>query len=322
MRAIAKAVGFGGTNYATDVMTVQGLLSKVPPNKGGPVPFLVIDGICGPLTIAAIHQFQLVNIGSADDRVDPGGPTLKALNGYDAGQGRTSTTPAPLAVYDPGRRRQVAPISTTYVAMPDPKYYVGSAGASQKGVSDDLWSWFVGKLSALDKALKGSAKQSWGMIIWGEGTGKDSTATQLSKGGTILGFFDYAKFMKIMDLILDVVPEGTSYHKTLKNMHDACNAKDPEAFAGAIKEGVATVKEIQALSKTPRPPTPPPITPARVAFHKAEVGQWYAMDPLGSGNMYIMIEYSDGSKQFLFRSIYGGYDIRDPGDVGWKPVSE
>jgi hypothetical protein len=275
---------------------------------------LVIDGICGTLTIAAIHQFQLVNFGSADDRVDPGGPTLKALNGYDAGQGRTSSTPAPLAVYDPGRRRQVAPISTTYVAMPDPKYYVGSSGTSQKGVSDDLLSWFVGKLSALDKALKGSAKQSWGMIIWGEGTGKDSTAAQLSKGGTILGFFDYAKFMKIMDLILDVIPEGTSYHETLKNMHDACNAKDPEAFAEAIKEGVATVEEIPKLSKAPRPPTP-------VAFPKVGVKrEWIADDP--SGGFYIKVEYADGSIRFALWGDDGRiYEVQDPGPRDWDEAS-
>jgi hypothetical protein len=275
-----------------------------------------VDGICGKLTITAIHQFQLISFGRGDGRVDPGGPTLAALNAYAAGQGVISPIQNAFADYDFRGTSYVVPISTTYVATRTKKNPFLGSGAS--GVSEDLFSWFVGKLNALDKALEGSAKQSWGVVIYGGGTGKDSPATQLSKDGTTWGSFDYAKFMAIMDLVLAAIPEGTDYHDTLKNMRDALKSKQPEKAATFIQESVVKIEEIQGISNTHRSLTPRSTTPAKVTVSKVEVGQWVWMDP--SGNEYVKIKYSDGSTRFVFGSIYGVYDIPDPGAVDWQRV--
>jgi peptidoglycan hydrolase-like protein with peptidoglycan-binding domain len=83
MKKISSAVGKGGMNKTMDVATIQYLLNCVPKHAGGPSPELAVDGICGPLTSAAIEKFQMANRNLADRRVDPNGPTLKALQAYD-----------------------------------------------------------------------------------------------------------------------------------------------------------------------------------------------------------------------------------------------
>jgi peptidoglycan hydrolase-like protein with peptidoglycan-binding domain len=78
------SVGQGGRNaLPQDVMTVQYLLNCVPSGRGGPAPELAVDGIAGPKTLAAIRAFQQRHMTSPDGRIDPGGPTLALLSGYD-----------------------------------------------------------------------------------------------------------------------------------------------------------------------------------------------------------------------------------------------
>ena len=78
--ALAGSVGSGGVNRAEDVRRIQEALNRVPPEKGGPVPPLVVDGLCGPKTTAAIWKFQKAQGLPADGRVDPGHATLARLN--------------------------------------------------------------------------------------------------------------------------------------------------------------------------------------------------------------------------------------------------
>jgi peptidoglycan hydrolase-like protein with peptidoglycan-binding domain len=80
---VGSAVGYGGSNLFQNVTTVQYLLNCVPATRGGPVPELVVDGLAGPKTIAAIRKFQTATFGSADGRVDPNGATIHALQGFD-----------------------------------------------------------------------------------------------------------------------------------------------------------------------------------------------------------------------------------------------
>ena len=84
-KQISASVGEGGVNRKPDAITVQQLLNKVPVNEGGPQPALVVDGLPWKKTIAAIKQFQKVQLGFKwpDGRVDPSGQTLDKLNGYD-----------------------------------------------------------------------------------------------------------------------------------------------------------------------------------------------------------------------------------------------
>ena len=83
---ISASVGQGGVNRKDDSIKVQSLLNKVPVDQGGPSPLLVVDGLPWQKTIAAIKQFQRVQLGFKwpDGRVDPNGKTLEKLNSYDS----------------------------------------------------------------------------------------------------------------------------------------------------------------------------------------------------------------------------------------------
>lgn len=82
-KSISKSVGAGGANTREDVLTVQYLLNCVPIPLGGPSTELVLDGWIGPKTNAAITQFQKVQVGKSDGRVDAGGTTFGLLKAYD-----------------------------------------------------------------------------------------------------------------------------------------------------------------------------------------------------------------------------------------------
>lgn len=82
-KSISGPVGKGGKNRSGDVLTVQYLLNCVPKSNGGPAKELILDGLCGMLTEAAIVQFQRASLGFADGRVDTKGPTITKLLSYD-----------------------------------------------------------------------------------------------------------------------------------------------------------------------------------------------------------------------------------------------
>jgi peptidoglycan hydrolase-like protein with peptidoglycan-binding domain len=84
--AISKPVGQGplARNLPNDVKTIQEALNQVTVKgePGGPMPFLVVDGIKGPKTQAAILKFQQTQVKSihADGTVEPGKQTILRLN--------------------------------------------------------------------------------------------------------------------------------------------------------------------------------------------------------------------------------------------------
>jgi len=75
----------GGRNQPFDVVNVQLMLNEVLPDQGGPFPKLVVDGLCGPMTMERIQKFQVRQFGwgGADGRVDPDGRTHEKLNEFD-----------------------------------------------------------------------------------------------------------------------------------------------------------------------------------------------------------------------------------------------
>jgi hypothetical protein len=99
--AITSAVGRGTPprcrNLPEDVRTIQAALNRFTPLEGGPAPLLVVDGICGPKTRAAIDHFQKKwalkpkNWKVPDGIVDPVGPTIDRLR---LGSGRVPDLPA------------------------------------------------------------------------------------------------------------------------------------------------------------------------------------------------------------------------------------
>lgn len=74
---ILKSVGAGGSNLANDTRHVQAALDIW--SVADKVPSVVVDGIVGPRTIAAIRNFQSRKSLFSDGRVDPNGPTIKRL---------------------------------------------------------------------------------------------------------------------------------------------------------------------------------------------------------------------------------------------------
>lgn len=82
MPSISGSVGRGGKNISADVVTVQKLINENI-DAIAPIARLDEDGGCGTFTIGAIEAFQrlVVKLAKPDGRVDPGGNTLRVLNG-------------------------------------------------------------------------------------------------------------------------------------------------------------------------------------------------------------------------------------------------
>jgi len=86
---ITSAVGDGFAprcrNLLADVKKIQAALNRFSPLEGGPIKKLVVDGIAGRLTKAAIHRFQrkfdvkLRGTNVDDGIVDVDGPTIQRL---------------------------------------------------------------------------------------------------------------------------------------------------------------------------------------------------------------------------------------------------
>lgn len=77
MLMLQASVGQNGANNPIDVKLVQLLLNDWLGRQQKIL--LKLDGIAGPLTNGAIAQFQAINGLPRDGRVDPHGPTIKAL---------------------------------------------------------------------------------------------------------------------------------------------------------------------------------------------------------------------------------------------------
>ncbi len=82
--AISAPVGRGplARNQSDDVRTIQDALNQVTlaGAAGGPIPFLAVDGICGPRTNAAIARFQQVQLQIFDGVIEPNKNTIVRLN--------------------------------------------------------------------------------------------------------------------------------------------------------------------------------------------------------------------------------------------------
>ena len=76
---ISAAVGKGAPNHSLDVLAVQEVLNAhLLPGE----VLLLLDGQCGPKTVAAVEGMErfALHTTDPDGRLDPNGPTLKALN--------------------------------------------------------------------------------------------------------------------------------------------------------------------------------------------------------------------------------------------------
>jgi peptidoglycan hydrolase-like protein with peptidoglycan-binding domain len=127
---ISGPVGQGGTNNSKDVVLVQSLLNAVRALALPGLPPLKVDGLVGPLTIAAINRFQKATLGFSDGRVDPAGRTLARLNVLPSantldivtsgrGQSLVGDTPAPTS--------KTTPLQAAMDAVPQAKLWTSLA---------------------------------------------------------------------------------------------------------------------------------------------------------------------------------------------------
>lgn len=77
MSCLRNSVGDGGVNNSKDVKYVQFLLCDWRYCAGG--TGIAVDGIVGPKTKAEIRAFQSKHTNITDGRVDPNGPSIRAL---------------------------------------------------------------------------------------------------------------------------------------------------------------------------------------------------------------------------------------------------
>jgi|KBSSwiStaDraftv2_1062776.scaffolds.fasta_scaffold1376954_1 peptidoglycan hydrolase-like protein with peptidoglycan-binding domain len=80
MDEITRSVGSGGINRKDDVATVQRLFNRGRRKSGIPREDLLVDGIVGPKTLAAIRDFQKKYLGKVDGVVEPHKQTIHKLN--------------------------------------------------------------------------------------------------------------------------------------------------------------------------------------------------------------------------------------------------
>jgi hypothetical protein len=126
---IVGSVGRGGRNIPDDVKAIQSALNAQDVANGGPSVKLAVDGLCGPLTIAAIEQYQTRQLGWSDGRVDPDGPTIHALNGGADGavapEKRSATKPTPRPKATPAENK--AFIEEVGAKLPIARHWVSLA---------------------------------------------------------------------------------------------------------------------------------------------------------------------------------------------------
>ena len=84
-RTMRYSVGAGGKNSPDDVRWVQRKLNRAIDARKIHHKKLSVDGLCGPRTMAAIRQFQLVFVAQLPNgKIDPGSlssTTLSRLTG-------------------------------------------------------------------------------------------------------------------------------------------------------------------------------------------------------------------------------------------------
>jgi peptidoglycan hydrolase-like protein with peptidoglycan-binding domain len=78
--AIMSSVGVNCVNRAQDVGIVQHLLNLSRTKRRVPQQALVVDGIFGPKTLAAVREFQTKFCKLVDGKIFPGGETITRLN--------------------------------------------------------------------------------------------------------------------------------------------------------------------------------------------------------------------------------------------------
>lgn len=310
LNTISASVGFQGVNLQNDVRVIQNLLNSVSAAHGGPLSSLMVDGLCGPITIAAIRRFQSFHRGQASGIVEPVGYTWMAL-AINKSSGQRSLEFVKLD----GVLGKLAPADKTSVSYFKPNYLLNPPNATQNTMTfSQRVGLFLQKLAALDKALQGNATAERGLTVFGNSSGKDSPATPLSRTGSDRwGSFDYAEFMDLMNPILDALDFASDFYGFLEKLKNAIQNGNEDEIAKAAKAAAAKAKAIKDdlvsnafnTDKQPR----------KVLY---TYGLWEAKNPKGG---YWKMLIMNGETKF-YEDHWGGasWECKNPGDVNWTVV--
>lgn len=138
------SVGRGGGNDRRDVRVVQERLNELMGPSRQP---LTVDGLCGPKTREMIGDFQRNVLGFRwpDERVDPGGKTIRALN-------------------DPGSAQRWKRTSVSRIDLEAPGHVPVLAQPSSRScwatVATMMISWRNGRSMTIQEAL-GTIGEPW-----------------------------------------------------------------------------------------------------------------------------------------------------------------
>jgi len=102
------------------------------------------------------------------------------------------------------------------------------------------WERFKADLRWLDNYIKGNATQSFGVHIWGMGSGQGSTATRATPDANVIGTFDFKEFMETMDVLMTVLPQGSNHHNALNQIRQGIDLGDPEVVATYVHDFLDT----------------------------------------------------------------------------------
>lgn len=290
---VSASVGFHGINRTADVKTVQRLLNQVPAAKGGPVTPLVVDGICGKITIAAIRKFQQAYAAPSDGCVDPGGRTIQFLNAWsvplpgikdESGQPCVPLAAVSLCAAIPGtpyRNSRNYGGQTSYS-------YTDYASPAQGSVGNPLFEMLAQAERWLHQHRGKPLEVKDGNHGYGDDDGKWSTAAKAAKGSDI-SQIDLEGLLALISGAGDMLPTGTPTKVSPKGARAKSKAKtnlkqwakdikdikeDPRLFAEFLVDVQEWIDEMQIAVKETRKAkgaaSATEATTRRVTYHLRE----------------------------------------------------
>jgi hypothetical protein len=140
---------------------------------------------------------------------------------------------------------------------------------------------------------------------FGEFFGKRFDAFYVDAGGGQYELYELSDFGTYAHTATHSKATSSKSYPVLPQRPDGFQYYEKEAPASVAKPTIQPIKTGSGKTIT-----------GKATQGKVQVGQWVAYD--GSGNQYIMVKYSDRSKRFIFASIFGSKDIKDPGPMDWR----
>ena len=261
---ISASVGRDGKNRFVDVRAIQNLINHHLPPALNP---LKEDGVCGPRTVKAIEEVERLYIRQSppDGRLDPHGPTLRALNTAAPARRRNTAAVTPTAPPRPERIARVTPSSAgargTIPAerRPNPSATVAVAPAGSQITAPGITPAAIAAAQATQRRWNVPASITLAQYVQESSAGRHMppgsnnpfgmkarrgqasvtarTREETRNGGSVYIKAPFRKFESInqaFDAHAELLATGRAY--ALARQH----VNDPDAYADALTHHYAT----------------------------------------------------------------------------------